>query len=312
MRFSIITPSYRNSNWLKLCVASVADQIEVEHEHIVQDAGSDDGTLDWLVADPRVRAHVEKDKGMYDAVNRGFRRALNQKPEVSSQKSDLTLPTSDLRPPASDHVLAYINCDEQYLPGALKKVSDFFNRHRDVDVVFGDCIVVHADGRYLCERRALTPQLLHTWVSGNLSFLTAATFLRRRVIEDHKLFFNPDLRDIGDGEWTLRLVKSGLRTAVLPEFLTAFTETGQNMNLGANAAREKREFIGAAPYWAQLSAPLILAYHRFRRWRAGHYACKPHDYAIYTMDSPAARKNFQVLNPTFRWIRPLAKAESRK
>ena len=42
VRFSIITPSFRSSNWLKLCIASVADQ-EVEHEHIVQDAGSDDG-----------------------------------------------------------------------------------------------------------------------------------------------------------------------------------------------------------------------------------------------------------------------------
>jgi GT2 family glycosyltransferase len=34
MKFSIVTPSYRNSEWLKLCVASVADQ-GVEHEHLV-------------------------------------------------------------------------------------------------------------------------------------------------------------------------------------------------------------------------------------------------------------------------------------
>src|ERR1043166_6286656 len=73
MSFSIVTPSYRNSGWLKLCVASVADQ-GVQLEHIVQDAGSDDGTLDWLPHDPRVRAFVEKDQGMYDAVNRGLKR----------------------------------------------------------------------------------------------------------------------------------------------------------------------------------------------------------------------------------------------
>src|SRR6201997_1547101 len=71
MRFSVITPSFRNSDWLKLCIASVADQ-GVECEHIIQDAGSDDGTLDWLPKDPRVKAYVEKDSGMYDAVNRGF------------------------------------------------------------------------------------------------------------------------------------------------------------------------------------------------------------------------------------------------
>ncbi len=38
MRFSIITPSFRNSEWLKLCVASVADQ-GVQLEHIIQFAG---------------------------------------------------------------------------------------------------------------------------------------------------------------------------------------------------------------------------------------------------------------------------------
>src|SRR5579872_3892708 len=99
MRFSVITPSFRNSSWLNLCIASVADQ-EVELEHIVQDAGSDDGTLDWLLSDRRVRAFVEKDSGMYDAVNRGLRKSTGE-------------------------LLAYLNCDEQYLPGTLKAVSDW-------------------------------------------------------------------------------------------------------------------------------------------------------------------------------------------
>src|ERR1044071_161951 len=112
MLVSIITPSFRSSRWLKLCIPSVADQ-GVEHEHIVQDACSDDGTQDWLPGDPRVIAVVEKDRGMYDAVNRGLRKA-------------------------SGEILAYLNCDEQYLPGALQAVEKFFQTHPDVDMVFGD------------------------------------------------------------------------------------------------------------------------------------------------------------------------------
>jgi len=46
LKFSIITPSFRNSAWLKLCIASVADQQGVELEHLVQDSCSDDGTQD--------------------------------------------------------------------------------------------------------------------------------------------------------------------------------------------------------------------------------------------------------------------------
>ncbi len=53
MKFSIVTPSFRNSQWLRLCIASVADQQGVEWEHLVQDSCSDDGTQDWLPGDPR-------------------------------------------------------------------------------------------------------------------------------------------------------------------------------------------------------------------------------------------------------------------
>ncbi|HTR42047.1 MAG TPA: glycosyltransferase [Pseudomonadales bacterium] len=278
MKFSIITPSFRNSEWLKLCIASVADQNGVEKEHIVQDSCSDDGTQDWLPRDPRVWAFIERDAGMYDAVNRGFRRA----------QGDL---------------LAYLNCDEQYLPGALMKVVNFFQSNPNVDVVFGDCIVVDGKGNYLCERRVLVPQLPCVQVSGNLSFFTAATFLRRRVIDQYQLWFNPGLRDVGDAEWTLRLLKSRLRMAVLPQFISAFTETGHNMNLGANAMREKKEFNAAAPGWARMLRPFIVAHYRLRRWRAGYYQCKPEDYAIYTLGSPDRRKTFPVVRPTFRWVR---------
>ena len=281
MRFSIITPSFRSSRWLKLCIASVADQA-VESEHLVQDAGSDDGTLDWLPSDPRVQVRVEKDRGMYDAVNRGYRRARGD-------------------------ILAYLNCDEQYLPGALDRVLAFFEQHPEVDVLFGDCLVVNADGAYLCERRSLTPQLLHTCTASNLAFLTAVTFLRRRVLDQHALWFNPDYRDAGDQDWALRLVRSGLKMAVLPEFLSVFTETGANMNLGANAARERREFHATAPRWMRALAPLAVIHFRLRRWRAGHYRTRLHDYAIFTHASPAERKTFHVERPTFRWVRPVAK-----
>lgn len=279
---SVVTPSFRSGRWLPLCLASVADQ-GVRSEHIVQDAGSDDGTLEWLPQDPRVRVFVETDRGMYDAVNRGYRRARAG-------------------------VLSYLNCDEQYLPGTLTRVIGFFQQHPEVDILFGDCLVVDGAGGYLCERRALTPQLIHTWTASNLAFLTAATFIRRRVLDRHQLWFNANFRDAGDQDWALRLVQAGVPTAVLPAFLSVFTETGANMNLGANAARERRAFHGTAPIWARCLSPLALVHFRLRRWRAGHYRCLPHDYAIYTQDQPNQRSNFHVTKPTFRWVRPLAGA----
>ena len=170
MRFSIVTPSFRSSAFLKLCIASVADQ-QVEAEHIVQDSCSDDGTLDWLPADLRVRAFIEKDAGMYDAVNRGLRRS-------------------------SGELLAYLNCDEQYLPGTLAAVAEFFDTHPRVDVVFGDCLVVDAEGAFICYRKSLLPSKYHIMVS-HLPIFTCATFFRRTLLDKKALFFDPKWRDLG-------------------------------------------------------------------------------------------------------------------
>lgn len=278
MKFSIITPSFRSGKWLKLCIPSVADQAGVEFEHIVQDSCSDDETRDWLPGDSRVKAVIEKDSGMYDAVNRGFRRA-----------------TGD--------ILAYLNCDEQYLPGALKRVAEYFERHPEVDALVGDCIVVDPKGEYRCERRALAPQLFHTQVGTTLSFLTAALFLRRRAVEESQLFFDTHWRILGDAEWTIRAIRAGVRFGVLREFTSTFTNTGENLSFLPNAQREGREIRTTAHAWVRATAPLWVVHYRMRRLVAGLYSCKPHEYAIYTADSPDKRKLFHVANPSFRWVR---------
>ena len=156
MKFSIITPSFRSSKWLKLCIASVADQEGVELEHIIQDSCSDDGTLDWLPQDPRVRAFIEKDAGMYDAVNRGFRRAQGD-------------------------ILAYLNCDEQYLPGALKSVEKFFEANPQVEIALAGTIVVEGNGDYNCHRGSMVPHPRHIWF--RFPVLTSSLFVRRQVFE---------------------------------------------------------------------------------------------------------------------------------
>lgn len=280
MRFSIVTPSLNNLSWLKLCAASVADQHGVEVEHIVQDGGSTDGTGDWLKSHPQIRGFVEDDEGMYDAVNRGFRRATGE-------------------------IVAYLNCDEQYLPGALAEVKRHFETHAEVEVVFGDVIVVKADGGFLCERRVLTPRRIHTRWGGNLSFLTAATFIRRDALNRHSLFLDPDYRAVGDAVWTLKLLDAGVRMAVLPRLLSAFTETGENLGLGKRGFEEFTAFRRSAPGWVRLLAPVALLRHRLRRWLAGHYRARCYDYAIYTQDSPGARVTFHVASSRFRWRRDL-------
>jgi glycosyltransferase involved in cell wall biosynthesis len=270
MPWSIITPSFRSGPWLKLCIASVADQ-GVPQEHIVQDAGSDDGTLEWLSGDGRVKVFIERDEGMYDALNRGLRRS-------------------------SGDLLAWLNCDEQYLPGALLKAATFFDRHPEVDVLFGDVVMANRSGDYLCHRKMRIPLKYHTWTC-HLSTLSCATFFRRRVVFDYGFFFDPRLRDVGDGEWMLRLLKRGVNMAALGEFTSAFTQTGANMSAGPNARREAHELARSAPLWARQLKPLIILHHRLRRFLGRMYLQKPFSYEIFTLASPDRRQPKRVPHP---------------
>ena len=154
--FTIVTPSFKQLAYLECCIASVADQEGVKVEHIVQDAGSPgieeftERTAERLLGKyggERVRnleafelLHIrtahgyslrifkEKDEGMYDAINKGFEKGTGE-------------------------ICAYLNCDEQYLSGALKVVREFFENRSNVEMVLGDVIVVGTDGEAICHRK---------------------------------------------------------------------------------------------------------------------------------------------------------------
>jgi glycosyltransferase involved in cell wall biosynthesis len=245
-------------------------------EHIVQDSCSDDGTQDWLAKDKRVKAYIEKDQGMYDAVNRGMRRA-------------------------SGEVFAYLNCDEQYLPGALKAVARHFEQHPEAEVVFGDGIVVAPDGSYLCSRRSLLPRWAHTLVSGNLATMSCAAFFRRKVVVERGLYFDTKFRDLGDAHWIQALVEQAVPMSLLNDFTSVFTDTGDNMNLKPNAQRERRDRFNSAPAWARVMWRGVIVQHRLRKLMAGHYSQKPFEYAAYTTNSLEKRVVFKVDRPTAVW-----------
>ena len=125
MDFTIVTPSFRQLEQLGCCIASIAAQEGVSVEHIVQDGGTEGfGDFAKRMAEqwpdrPSYRRIMvsEKDEGMYDAINRGFKKAKGS-------------------------ICAYLNCDEQYLPGTLKRVAEAFRANPDVDLFFGDALLL--------------------------------------------------------------------------------------------------------------------------------------------------------------------------
>ncbi len=271
MRFSIITPTFRPGPWLKLCLASVADQ-DIGHEHIIQDAGSDDGTLDWLRSDGAVKVFVERDEGMYDAINCGLKRSQGE-------------------------LLAYLNSDEQYLPETLSKVSHFFDAYPEIDVLFGDALLTDGNSVPISYRRTILPWRSHVkWV--HLNTLTCSTFFRRSVIERGH-FFDTRWKTLGDAAWVERMLAEGIRMAVLQEPLAAFAFTGGNLGASPLAFEEICRFREGE--WKRVLVPMVKLIHRFRKWAGGAYEKRNIEAMLYSKDSPDQRKRFSVNNLGFGW-----------
>lgn len=273
-QFSIVTPSFGQLQWLPLCLASVADQTEVSSEHLVQDGGSGADLEAVLARFPNVHGVSEPDNGMYDALNRGLRRARGE-------------------------LLAWLNCDEQYLPRTLQKVHSFFAERHDVDVLFGDAILVDLCGRALSYRRVITPQRSHTRLD-HLGTLSCATFFRRSVI-DRGFFFDTKWRSIGDAVWIDALLRARVPMACMREPLSVYAFTGTNLSASARAHAEMRSWRESPDAPSRfLRFPAVL-WHRIRKTIAGAYRPRSLQYSIFTAESPDARVPFAMRNVGYGW-----------
>lgn len=134
MRISVITPSYNSGRFIEATLESVLSQATragLEVEYIVVDGGSTDDTRSILERHRTAFTHliVEPDHGPASAINKGMR-----------------LATGD--------ILAWLNADDRYLPGALLRVADAFANKPNRALCFGRCRIVGEQGREI--RRGIT------------------------------------------------------------------------------------------------------------------------------------------------------------
>lgn len=112
----MVTPSYNQAQFLEETVLSVLNQSYPRVQYHVLDGGSSDISIDILKRhSDRLASWVsEKDKGQADAINRGW------------QKS-------------SGDILAYLNADDQYKPGAIAAAAAYFEKYPETGIVYGPC-----------------------------------------------------------------------------------------------------------------------------------------------------------------------------
>jgi len=276
MKFSVATPVFNGMPHLPCCVASVRDQAGridtrtgatlraqlrtggtdcIEIEHLVQDGGSTDGTIEWLQNQCELKWKSEEDAGMYDAINRAWRRS-------------------------SGDIYSWLNADEQYLPETLRKVARVFAVNPEVDIIFGDALLARPDGKLLSYRRVVKPRRAHTRVV-HLGTLSCATFFRRRLLEEG-YYLDTSWRAIGDAEWIYRLLERPACLRVMSEPLSIFTMTGRNLGATAVSRAEGHLWKKSAPRLWRWCAPLLKVLHRVEKAAAGAYTKRKIEALLFT------------------------------
>lgn len=119
-KVSIVTPSFNQGEFIEETIRSVLLQGYPNLEYCIIDGGSTDESVN-IIRKYEHWVHYwvsEPDEGQTDAINKGLKRAAGD-------------------------IVAYLNSDDVYCPGAVNQVIHFFDLNPNVSMVYGD--VIHID-----------------------------------------------------------------------------------------------------------------------------------------------------------------------
>lgn len=257
MRVSIVTPSYNQRDFIGQTIDSViGQQGNFELEYIVMDGGSTDGTVELLEEKERqIKANSQvgpsggvtfiweskKDKGQSDAINQGMKKA-----------------TGD--------VIAYLNSDDLYLPGALASVTEAFAKDQDRIWLYGHCQMIDTQGRparglitgyknWLLKNFSRNKLLITNFISQPATFWTRRAYQRVGGFDENQHL-------VMDYDYWCKLSRLG-RPIVLSDDLAAFRVHPNNKS-SQNFIRQFNDQYKVAA--ANTSNGFILLLHRLHNF----------------------------------------------
>jgi len=241
---SIVTPSFNQASYLEDTIRSVLEQDYPRLEYIVIDGASTDGSVDIIrkYVDELAWWVSEKDSGQAEAINKGLSRAKGE-------------------------IVAWLNSDDVYLPGAVSEAVRAFDESPDVVLVYGNMLAVDEHGETLNILRYDQLSL-----EGLLCFQIIgqpAVFFRRAALEEAGNL-DPSYHFMLDHHLWLRIALQGRILHVDKTWAAArFHAEAKNRARAAEFGREAFRILD----WAQRTQPQlssVMAKVRRRARAAAH------------------------------------------
>lgn len=220
---SIITVTYNAAHTLERTLQSIEAQDFGDIEHIIMDGGSKDGTVQMAEAYRervagryRVTVVSERDKGLYDAMNKA-----------------MMLATGDF--------LCFLNAgDKLHAQDTLRRVAETIADNQDAAVVYGETDIVDNDGTFLRHRRLQAPKHLG-WKSFRHGMLVChqSFYVRHDVAPTYNL----DYRFSADFDWCIRCMKQGRTAAVTDAATGKITVLADYLSEGMTTANHRASLL---------------------------------------------------------------------
>jgi glycosyltransferase involved in cell wall biosynthesis len=234
--FSISIPVYNQAKYLGTALESIRCQ-STDVQLAVLDASADDSAQSVLVPYRGLihYAYHHSDAGQSAAIQEGW---------------DNT----------SGDVVAWLNADDYYFPGALAKVQQIFLDRPDVDIVYGHAVHVSTDSGFEMYFSAISEDL--ALLSRSCMICQPSCFVRRTAME-RVGGLNPGLHYAMDWDMWLRLLETGCRFYFLDEILSAVRVHPATKTLsGAKQRyREIRDILKVRTDWLHRNASLVGFFH---------------------------------------------------
>lgn len=245
MKLSIITINYNNAEGLERTLNSVLTQSYKEIEHIIIDGGSTDGSVEVIKdyvnqlknEDRRLKIDwvSEKDKGIYNAMNKGIKRASGEYIQILNSGDILAAPDVTER-----------MCTEL----ARLEIGDR-TLENGVEILYGNMIKQWPDGKRLVDKCEAGNLSMLSFYHGTLNHDSA--YIRRDLFEQFGLY-DEKLKIVSDWKWYLQVIPLGGTTPVYVDIdVTIFDMTGVSESNTAFWKVERRPVLEA------LVPPMILA-----------------------------------------------------
>jgi len=237
-RISIVTPNYNYVRYLETTIRSVLLQNYPNLEYIIQDDESSDGSVDLI---RRYQDHLafwstEPNSGQPAVINRGMRRSTGS-------------------------ILAYINSDDYYLPGAFAAAALHFHEHPEADLIYGRCWIVNEHEEKIGEqfgRLSRLDEVLDLWRVwwAERQIVQPESFWHRRIYEKVG-DLRTDLYIVFDYEyWCRMLLKGAVFQRVDAELACFRRQPIQKTSNAERVADEEMEVI--RPWLWDKKVPLSL------------------------------------------------------